>query len=40
MSLLNDDRQMMRLIFLGGTGKIPGVQGKEDPSKASDLNIG
>ena len=30
---------MMRLVFSGGTGKIPGVQDKEDPSEASLLNV-
>lgn len=36
---LYSDRKMMRLILPGGTGKIPGVPGKEDPSEAPYLNM-
>lgn len=32
-------REMMKLIFPGGTGKIPGMQNKEDPSEASAVNM-
>ena len=34
-----DGREMMRSILPGGTGKIPGLQDKEDPSEASALNM-